>query len=130
MKNTSSFLDKVPGSGWQVLAELKLAIAPEAKNSVKGWLIETLGTFKLPEDVLRRVTNSAQQAVARVTMSEYMRMEFEHIHIHILISKKDTSLLHSGQGWGFFRVERVGTSAQDRNSNDHLIEFYLYLDGQ
>jgi hypothetical protein len=53
-------------------------------------------------------------------------LEFEHLHL-LIFAPADRTV--EGDTWGFFRIEKAGTSTTKENPSDHSIEFYLYLEG-
>jgi hypothetical protein len=127
------YIDSSPGplseTGWGLLAELELQVDAEADSAVSTWLAKTLDPLKLHTDFLSKVTKSAQDAAVRAITSERAQMEFGHAHLRLFVSKKKVSELGKQQTWGFFRIEKLGTSTENGEPHDHSIEFYLYLEG-
>ena len=120
---------KIPATDWQILGELELPVVAEFDSVVSVWLAKTLNAFNLHADFLSRVTKSAQDAAVRAITSERAQREFEHIHLCLFVPRTDLFTLYKGQTWGFFRIEKMGSSTENGNLYDHAIEFYLYLEG-
>lgn len=112
-------------SGWRILGELELPIGAEADSVVSAWLTQILNPLNLHTDFLNKVLKSAQDAAARAMQVDNL-MKFRHIHLLAFAPADVTSM---GETWGFFRIEKVGSSLGRENPFEHSIEFYLYLEG-
>jgi hypothetical protein len=129
MKQNKASPTKIPATDWQILGELELPVVAEVDGVVSAWLTKTLNLFKFQTDFLSKVTKSAQDAAVRARISERGQTELEHIHLRLFVPRTDLFTLYRGQSWGFFRIEKVGTSTENENPFDHSIEVYLYLEG-
>ena len=125
MKHIDPSPKDLSGSGWRILGELELPIGAEANGIVSAWLTKVLNPINLHMDFLSKLTKSAEDAAIRAIMSERAQTEFEHIHLIIFAPVDRTS---RGETWGFFRIEKVGSSSRRGKSFDHSIELYLYLE--
>lgn len=115
----------VPHNSWQILGECKLSLDANMDIEIQAWLQEILCSLPLTTGFLNRVLKSAQDS-ARRAFEARTALEFEHIHLRILISQDDAS---DEKTWGFFRIEKVGTPTSNTQRYDHSIEFYLYPEG-
>lgn len=117
-------------TNWQLLGERQLPVGPAKDSALHAWLSTKLDSLALNEDLLGRITRSAQDALERAAESEHVRRDFKHLHLRVYSS--DTTLVEPGsrQTWGFFRIEKVGLSHPDGDPMDHSIEVYLYLENQ
>ena len=125
MKHTDASLHHSSTADWQLLGELQLTVSPNTSQAVNEWLRATLGPLHLYVDFTGMVIKSAQEAAARAMESEIVK-KYHHTHLLIYIPADRTA---NGGTWGFFRIEKVGTEAENGNPRDHSIEFYLYLEG-
>lgn len=116
-----------PHEHWQILGELNLSVGSNAYDALSRWLMEVLSPLSLHADFLNQVLKSARGVAARDIQFESTALEFKHIHF-LVFAPENRSL--KGQTWGFFRIEKVGTSSKARNPSDHSIEFYLYFERQ
>ena len=126
MKHTDISLHHTSMTGWQLLGELELTVNPDASQVVSEWLMVTLDPLHLYTDFTSKIVKSAEEAAARAMQSETV-LKYQHTHLLIYIPANRSA---NGGTWGFFRIEKMGTDAENRNSRDHSIEFYLYLEGQ
>lgn len=115
-----------PGADWQLLDELELPVGSymDEKININIWLTEILRPLNLHTDFLNRVLSSAKDAITHVRQVVALT-EFVDIHLLIFAPADFTS---DRQIWGFFRIEKVGSSIGDGNPSNHSIEFYLYLE--
>ncbi|HLF74429.1 MAG TPA: hypothetical protein VI524_08795 [Anaerolineales bacterium] len=125
MKHTDPSLNSVSGPGWQLLGELELAVDPGADRTVSKWLTVILSPLNLHEEFMSKVLRSAEAAAARAMQTETV-IKFQHTHLLIFIPAERPS---NGQTWGFFRIEKIETPTDEESTQDHAIEFYLYLEG-
>lgn len=112
-------------ANWQFLGELELPVDPDAVQTVRLWLTESLKPLELQEDFMNKILKSAQGAVARIIGVESV-MESEHIHIILLIPPTHTL---TSESWGFFRDEKRIDAAEGAVMHVQRITFYLYLEG-
>lgn len=114
----------MPISGWQLLGELELPVRAGADDAIRTWLAELLDPLQLHADFLNRILQSAQDAAGRALRAEGV-IGYDHIHFMLHAPKDHES---NGGTWGFFRVEKIGDTAQGMAASAHSIEFYLYLE--
>ena len=126
MKNASLPLYSALSPNWQLLGELELRIDTGADSSIGEWLMEILKPLHLSKDFTGKIVKSAEEAIVRAMQSETV-MKQQHTHLLIYIPADRPA---NGGTWGFFRIEKVGTEAENENPRDHAIEFYLYLEGR
>jgi hypothetical protein len=113
-------------TGWQKLGELELPVGSSAVERINAWLSHILIPLHLHVDFLNKVLQSAQDVAARLKQTE---MVIKYQHTCLLLYIPENRPLNV-QTWGFFRIEKVETAAENENSCDRLIEFYLFLEGQ
>jgi hypothetical protein len=117
--------DHLPRTNWQRLGQLKLGAGSNPDGTVKAWLINALGDFGLPSDLLRRLLASMEEATARVLSPDSIEGQFAYLEIVVLAPVGQTS---NGHTWGFFRVERASVDSQSESPKGQCVEYYLYLD--
>lgn len=115
----------IPKTNWQILGKLKLAAGSNPDGTMKAWLMNVLGAFSLPGDLVSRLLASIEAATARVLGPDSIEGPFEYLEIAMLAPAGQAS---KGHTWGFFRVERASTDSQIESAKVHCIEYYLYLD--
>jgi len=125
LMNNLSIPSNPHNSNWQVLGECKLSLHTSMNAGIQAWLKESLGSLSLNIDFLDRVLKSAQDSATRAFQAG-VQMKFEHIHLRVFTPE---STISNEKTWGFFRIEKVGTSTANTNRVDHSIEFYLYREG-
>jgi hypothetical protein len=113
-------------SEWQFLGELELPAGVNLDEPIRTWLAGLFDPLALHGDFLNRILKSAQDAAARVFLSESAG---KVDHIHLVIYGPNEQGLKPGT-WGFFRVEKVENNAEEPFTAAHSIEFYLYREGQ
>jgi hypothetical protein len=110
---------------WQILGELKLPAGAGTDAAIQTWLMEILDTLHLHVDFLNKILRSTQDAVARILQADAL-LKLEHTHLIIFAPQNRTA---KGQSWGFFCIEKMDELVQNRETADHSIELYLYLEG-
>jgi hypothetical protein len=114
-------------SEWHFLGELELPAArANPDETIRTWLTNLFDPLALHGDFLNRILKSAQDAAARVFLSESAE-KYDHIHLVIYGPRDQGSTPGT---WGFFRVEKVENTTKETSSPAHSIEFYLYREGQ
>lgn len=113
-------------SDWQFLGALTFPVDGSTDSTVDSWLMELLRPINLPTDFLNRVLASAHKSVVRALHST-IAMELRHIHLSIFVPREHEI---KGRTWGYFHIERIEDQADSRVSNDHAIDFYLYMEGE
>lgn len=128
MKTKTSKPTQPVGTNWRLLGQLQLPVDFTADSTIQAWLNRTLGTLLLNDDLLGRITRSAEEALARAAESEHVKRDFQHLHLRVFSSDTTLAKSTSRETWGFFRIEKVGMSQPDADPMDHSIELYLYLE--
>ncbi|MGD8402379.1 MAG: hypothetical protein PVJ21_01875 [Anaerolineales bacterium] len=118
-KNTSD-------TGWQLLGELDLSVRPEDEFTINTWLTDLLKPLDLSTDFMNRVVTSVQDSVSRI-MQPSGTISLGHIHLSFYAPNER---IRERNTWGFFHIERIENRADSVNTNDHAINFYLYVEGQ
>lgn len=113
-------------SEWQLLGELELPAGVNLDEPIRIWLTGLFDPLALHGDFLNRILKSAQDAAARVFLSESAE-KGNHIHLVIYGPREQGSTPGT---WGFFRVEKVENTTEEPSTTAHSIEFYLYREGQ
>ena len=111
---------------WQLLGELELPASASLDDTIRTWLTNLFDPLGLHGDFLNRILKSAQDAAARVFLSESAE-KCDHIHLVIYDPREQSPKPGT---WGFFRVEKVENTAEEPSTAAHSIEFYLYREGQ
>jgi hypothetical protein len=124
MKHTS--LPQLSETGWQLLGELQLPVGSSNDDTIHSWLTEILPPLQLQMNLLNKILQSAKETAARV-MHFDTATKFEHVHVLVFAPDNYTS---KGQTWGFFRIEKLEFSKSFQDLPDHVVEFYLYLEGE
>ena len=122
----ASSADKPLQTDWQVLGELELLVGPECAEVITTWLKENLSPLNLRLDLIHSILKSAQAAVVRAGESSVGAIETGHIHLVIFAPRFHES---EGRTWGFSRIAKLESAGQGKNTPDHSIEFYLYIEG-
>lgn len=102
------------------MGEVDLPVSSGASLAIHFRLTEILNPLDLPPDFLKKVIRSAQDAILRATQAETVK-QLEHIRLVIFAPRE---YLSKSGCWGFFRIEKMDTKAQE-----YIFEYYLYLDG-
>jgi len=123
LHQTTSSPSLTPGTDWQILSELELALGFDTQSAIEAWIMETLNPLDLNADFMRKVLKSAQDSATRASQTGISTLEFEHIHMLALASKDYSS---KGSTWGFFRIEKMESLPDGREPKGHSIEFYFY----
>ena len=117
---------RVSGTDWHVLGEFELPFGMDVHSIIHVWLSDILTPLDLDVNFLNKVSKSAEEAAVRAIQTETV-MKYQHTHLLIYISADRPS---NGGTWGFFRIMKVETTAENEDPRDHSIEFYLYLEGE
>lgn len=112
-------------SEWQLLGELELPAGVTLDEPIRTWLTRLFDPLALHGDFLNRILQSAQDAAARVLVSESAG---KGDHIHLVIYGPREQGPKPGT-WGFFRVEKMESPTEEPSTAAHSIEFYLYREG-
>lgn len=120
VKQTDPLHNQFSGLDWQVMGEVDLPVSSGASLAIHFRLTEILNPLDLPPDFLKKVIRSAQDAILRATQAETVK-QLEHIRLVIFAPRE---YLSKSGCWGFFRIEKMDTKAQE-----YIFEYYLYLDG-
>jgi len=126
MNMTDSSHNNFPSNDWQILGELELSIGSSAAGLIHARLSRTLEPLDLHTDFLNKILVSAQDAAVRASQAETV-MKFGHIHISIFVPHEHAS---KGKTWGFFHIERIENPSEGAATQDHAIDFYLYVEGE
>lgn len=116
----------LPHTGWQVLGELELTVGSNVEEQIRAWLMDLLVSLRLHESFLSKLFASAQEYSLRALQST-MESGQGHVHLAILVQQEYAPL---GNTWGFFRIEKIDSPEEDVSHPDHVVEFYLYMEGQ
>ena len=128
-----SYLDRsssaAPRPGWQTLAELNLLVGTGFESEVQGWMFETMRRLGIPTYLLERVLTSALEAILRIENSKSVVMNIPVFELHVYTPSEVPAGSGSKRNWGFFCIEKHGVTTARGDHVDHLLEFFLYLDG-
>jgi hypothetical protein len=111
-----------PDTNWQILGELELPLGANAHSMLGAWLSDVLASLHLHADFLSKILESAEEVVARAMQTETV---IQHQRTRLLIMTP-ANLPLNVQTWGFFRIEKVELTAENDDSPDHKVEFYLF----
>jgi hypothetical protein len=111
--------------GWQLLGETELS-AGSNTDTIGTWLVELLTPLNLQADFVNQVLNSAQDAALRALQSN-TGTSFERLHFSVF---SPNELAAHSNTWGFFRIEKIDGPDPNKERADHVVEFYLYLEGE
>lgn len=115
-----------PDTDWRILGELELPLGTTADSIFNAWLSDVLASLHLHADFLSKILESAEDVTARAVQTE-MATQSQRTHLLIFIPANRPLEI---QTWGFFRIEKVELVAENKNSPNHIIEFYLFPEGQ
>jgi hypothetical protein len=107
---------------WQILVEIELPLDVNARPTLDAWVLNALIPLNLHVDFLNKIRKLAEEVTARAMQTE-MVMRSQRTRVLILIPANRPSDV---QTWGFFRIEKVELAAENKNSPQHTIEFYLF----
>lgn len=119
-------ISRNPDTDWQILGEIELPLGVNAYLILDAWLLDALIPLNLYADFLNKIRKSAEDVAARAMQTE-MVIQPQRTRFLILIPANRPLDV---QTWGFFRIEKVGLAAENENSPNHTIEFYLFPEGQ
>jgi hypothetical protein len=114
------------GVGWQVLGGIELTLNSNVEDEVRAWLAVLLLPLLLDASFLNKVLRSAQEYSLRALRST---TDAANGHVHLVIFVQQDRTMR-GESWGFFRIEKIDSAEHKASHPDHIVEFYLYLDGQ
>ena len=126
MNANESHSSNRPDTDWQVLGELEMPTGLNADEKIRGWLTELLTPLHLHGSLLNKVLTSAQEYALHALHSS-AETGHGHVHLIILTSHRSASITTT---WGFFRIEKIDSIEQNQVHPDHVVEFYLYTEGQ
>lgn len=126
MNSNETNSGNLPRTGWQVLGELELTVGSNVEEHIRAWLMELLIPLDLHENFLNKLFASAQEYSLRALHST-MGSGHGHVHLAILVQQEYAPF---GNTWGFFRIEKIDSSEENLSHPDHVVEFYLYREGQ
>lgn len=118
---------QLSGADRQILGELELPVGLDVERVVHSWLMKTLGSLNLHPNFLNRVLKSAEDAVGRAMGPDGVAMDSGHIHL-LVFGPREMEL--DGKTWGFFCIDKLEGTGQNKNPPGHSIEFYLYIEGE
>ena len=116
----------MPGTDWHLLGELELPAGAAADSAIQSWIAPVLNMLNLSPDFLDRVVKSAQESAMRYLHPD-AGLTSGHIHLSVHAPREH---LAKGKTWGYFHVERIENRAEMMDSQDHAIDFYLYVEGE
>lgn len=119
--------DQLLGANWQILGELEAPVGSDTESLIHSWLMETLDPLSLSSDFRFRVLRSAQEAVIRAVRLGGTADESGHIHLRVFRPREVES---DRRTWGFFWIDKLEATAENKISPDHSIELYLYREGK
>ena len=125
MNDTDSSDNHIPGPGWHLLGLLDLTSGQSSTDAIGTWLVEILSPLQLDEDFLNRVLGSASEAALNAIKAGGTEKSLT-TRLKIFAPSKYVS---TGQMWGFFRIENIGSGKHSDNSPQPTIEFFLYIEG-
>ncbi|HET7144544.1 MAG TPA: hypothetical protein VFI68_11035 [Anaerolineales bacterium] len=112
-------------SNWQVLGQLELMADSQAHGYLRDQLVEILKPLHLQENFLNKLLLSAEEYTTRA-LSSITALGHGHLHLVIFTQPECVS---ASESWGFFRIEKIDNAEQNPVHPDHVVEFYLYLEG-
>ncbi len=118
-----------PKTGWQILAELDLLINDDYENQVQTWITENLSTVGIAPELLDKMLKSALGAISRQESPNYEEVNVSLVYLRLFIPLEVPIRSDLKRNWGFFRIDKHGFTSTRGDHVDHLIEFFLYLDG-
>jgi len=125
MNNNVSNLASKSDPNWQLVGDLELPISANVEDALYAWLMEILNPLNLQAEFLNKIIESARDAITRTIHTEII-LKLEHIHLTVFVpSVRDTK----EKAWGFFRVEKIEDAKDKQVDGDHVVEFYLYGEG-
>lgn len=87
--------------------------------------MDSLGELSLPDDLVRRLLASIEEATVRVLSPDSKQGEYLEI---VLLAP--TGQASNGHIWGYFRVERMSVESPMEGTKGQCVEYYLYLDSK
>ena len=126
MKQKDLSYKNVLETRWQLLGKLNLPISSDSDSAIKPWLTGLLSPLSLSTDFLNRVMESVQGTVRRVLHPNAIPITG---HIHLSIFAPYERILER-KTWGFFHIERIENQGEAEDARNHMIDFYLYVEGQ
>ena len=121
--------DAAPNAGWQTLAELDFLVGTDFESQVQAWMFETLHPLGIDTELLNRILKSASEAISRKVSPNFKEVNLPLVHLRLYIPVEVPIRSALRRNWGFFRIDKYGATSIRGDRFDHLIEFYLYLDG-
>lgn len=125
MNHIDSSHQHLSRTNWQRLGELKLRAGSTPDGTIKAWLMDSLGELSLPDDLVRRLLASIEEATVRVLSPDSKQGEYLEI---VLLAP--TGQASNGHIWGYFRVERMSVESPMEGTKGQCVEYYLYLDSK
>jgi hypothetical protein len=126
--NSSDSFPKIsPDSKWRILGEFELPVGANTSDTLHTWLTGILVPLNLSTDFLDRALHSAQVSTARALQSNDI-MSVGHIHLSVFTPHAEHD--SKRKTWGFFHISRIENRAEGAVTQDHAIDFYLYVEGE
>lgn len=118
--------ENASASNWQILGQLELMADSPADGYLRGQLFAILEPLRLHESFQNKLMLSAEEFTTRA-LNSITASGHGHVHLIIFVQPERAS---NGESWGFFRIEKIDNAEQNPIHPDHVVEFYLYLEGQ
>jgi hypothetical protein len=115
----------LPKTNWKMLGQLKLRAGSNSSGTIKEWLTNTLGDFRLPDNLMGRLLVSIEEAAEHFLSLDSIEGQPKYLEIAVLAPGTSAP---EGHTWGFFRLEKTSIDPPTESSKGHCIEYYLYLD--
>jgi hypothetical protein len=117
-------------AGWKTLAEIIFPAGPNLEGQIQTWLFESLHLLGLQQGLLNKITRSAWEATAEMENPNSKEAEVSLIQLRVYTLPQIPPKSGTRRNWGFFRVKKRGIKSAESERPNHLVEFFLYLDGQ
>jgi hypothetical protein len=118
-----------PQTGWQILAQLDLLVTPDFESQVQTWITEIMSPIGIAPEQLNKVIKSALEAEVRIENQKSKDVNFPLVSIRAYLPLEVPTRSGTSLNWGFFRIDKHGLPSTRSDHADHLVEFFLYLDG-
>jgi hypothetical protein len=126
VQSTNQTLTNMPGSDWEMLGELRLAVN-DSGELIDAWVAETLESCSVSSECLANIGKSAGEALSQVLDGDSLP-DSGQIHLRVFAAGQVRPDVDVEQTWGFFRIKRRTPEAPGEGGLSHFIDFYLYVE--
>ena len=109
---------------WKALGDIELTPGEFIEVRLTSWIDLILGPLNLPSDFTAGLIKEALRVTRRALVNA--PAPADHIHLTIYVPNRE---IPDGKSWGFFHTARKAADHRMAGSGSHLIDYYLFMEG-